>query len=277
MYVIELKYFFGRGRITLKVISTATFNFLLLEDDIMEKTTAAPSIAEIEQQITKVQAALHRARAQQLLKAEKAIASAQKNATTAQSRINNIIAKGATTPAAQTRLTAAKAILDNCNQAVADAEQVLAAILKQQKLAAKIDKKTDKILAKGNKAKNPKKQKKLDKKARKAEKKLNASRTEQDLDSPAEVEPTPAAAAPVKAPARPRRKAPAKPKTAVIPEPLIEEPTPPALEEPEVEIEKVEKVEVEPEKVATESDKSFIDSPREAEPGVEQLAKDSEA
>lgn len=241
----------------------------------MEKIDHSRAIADLEQQIAKIQTALHKARVQQQLKAEKALASAQKAAALAQTRLDNLILKGATTPAAKTRLAAAKTSLRHSSQALASAEATLAEIAKKQKSTAKIAKKTNKLLAKASKGKTAKSQKKLEKKARKAAKKLTEDKASAEVSRDLETQPhsdSPAPAAkkrPVAKPAvkRAPRKAPAKPATVAPAAPVTEPAKPIAVDEPEPAQETSEVVQ----------DKDFLDVARVAEPGVEQLNSDSDA
>ncbi|HWV14781.1 MAG TPA: hypothetical protein VN030_05060 [Cellvibrio sp.] len=129
------------------------------------------SIAEIEQQIESVSAALEKAKAQELVQAEQAFAFAQKSAETAQLKVADLKAKPLATAAAQARLATAEAALARQNDLLNSASQLLDSLLAKRKTAAKIKKKANKILAKTFKKyakalrKDEKKAKKLAKQA----------------------------------------------------------------------------------------------------------------
>lgn len=170
--------------------------------------TASPTIADIEKQIARVNAALDKARAQRLVNAEKALVTAQKAAAAAQSKIDLLNTKSITTPAAKTRLANAQATLATHTDAVTSAKDALKKLLKEQKKTAKIAKKVKKIIAKDADSKLSKSERKALKKANKKAKKNAAAETVTDATT-STVSTTPK---------RPARKAPAKRRVVVEPE-----------------------------------------------------------
>lgn len=75
---------------------------------MVASSTPKNSVAELEQQIATLSAALEKARAQELAAAQKAVAAGEKALASASKKVTDISAKGVTTVAAKARLAQAK-------------------------------------------------------------------------------------------------------------------------------------------------------------------------
>ena len=163
---------------------------------------SSTSIADIEQQIAKVNAQLQEARAKQFATAEKAYLAAQKAAEQARTKVRDLVAKGTGTVAAQNRLLTAQANAEDLDIKLGSALDVYDALKEQQKASEKFAKKVGKVLAGkslGKKIKFTreekdvlKEDKKIAKKAAKADKKAEKNKateaTEEQLSTVALTE-----------------------------------------------------------------------------------------
>jgi len=135
---------------------------------------APASIANIEQQITKVTLALEKARAHEFARAEKAFLAAQKATNAAQARVDALEAKAASTPAALARLNKAYADLATQQAQLDGADEIYSALLAAQEATKKFAADVAKVMAGkklGKKIKFTKQEKKVIKEDEKAEKK----------------------------------------------------------------------------------------------------------
>lgn len=155
------------------------------------------SIADIEQQIAKVTTALEKARAQELVAAEKAFLAEQKATATAQAKVDDLEAKAATTPAALARLKTAHATLAAQQAKLASADERYNALVAAQEAADQFATNVAKVMAGeklGKKIKFTKKEKavikedkKASKKSAKAERKLTKEKAKKDAKAAAKL------------------------------------------------------------------------------------------
>jgi colicin import membrane protein len=141
----------------------------------MAVSSIAPvSIPDIEQQIAAVTAALEQARAENYAAAEAAFLAAQKAVASAQEKVNELSAK-AVTAAAQTRLTLARAVLEQQEETLTATKASFDALKVEQEAAQEFSAKVDLLLAGkklGKKIKFTKKEKAVLKADKKSAKKI---------------------------------------------------------------------------------------------------------
>jgi hypothetical protein len=103
-------------------------------------TTNKQSVQELEQAIAKVSVDLTKLREQLIADATQKVVLAQKLATSADNKLQNLLAKGANTPASKARLNQAQLDADEKSNLLNDAKTALKLLTKEQKAAAKFAK-----------------------------------------------------------------------------------------------------------------------------------------